>query len=162
MKTRNSLYTLNSTTKNLFVFIIQFLIFFFIIPCLIILSLSIYTIVKYHYLTNMYRLNILGHWGQTILLYQCYVSPFIVLISFKFKWKFLELFSVIYFGLLIYFLSDGSFKNNGDDNFLLVLFFPFIYFELMYENSYIRKIIGLNERFNIRHLVKKKFLKKNF
>jgi len=30
------------------------------------------------------------------------------------------------------------------------------------ENYYLRKIIGLNERFNIRHLVKKKFLKKNF
>ena len=163
MKIHKSLSTSKSIVKNLFYFITQLLIFFFIVPCLITIFLSIYTIVKYDYFTNMYKLNILGNWGQTITLYQCYISPVLILVSIKFKWRILEFISVIYFGLLMYFLSGYSFKTNGnDDNFLLVIVFPFIYYELMYENSYLRKIIGLNEKYNTRHFIKKKFLKKNF
>lgn len=142
-------------------FVLQTTIHYVIIPILIFLGMISYFKLKFGNLINMVDIYINNDLGDTLVIFQSFGSPLLILLSRRFKWKYLEFWSVIYLGFLIHYLIDGGLYVSGDDlidpSFLFL--FPIVYYELIYENSYLRSLIGLNSRFNLKKNLKEFFQK---
>lgn len=142
----------NNILKKIFSFVVQTLISLFIIPSLIFLVISLYSTFILGSFVEMRKLNILNNGGYTIILYQSFISPFLVVLSKYCRWKYIEFWYVIYCGLLVSYLLNGTIESTENNvigpefNFI----FPFIYYELFYESSDLRNFIGLKNRYNVR------------
>jgi hypothetical protein len=139
--------------KGVIHFSYQTVSFFILIPVLIIFVLSIFSVIYFGSILKLNQLNISGNMGMTIVLYTSFISPFLIYVSKKYKWLYFEFWSVIYLGIFIIYLYNGSLEYNEHPEFNLI--FPFIYYELMYENSQLRKLVGLNSKYNLKKFFKK-------
>ena len=143
----------NRSGKGVIHFVYQTVSFFILIPVLITLVLSIFSVIYFGSISKLNELNILGNMGMSIVLYGSFISPLLIYLSKKYNWLYFEFWSVVYLGIFITYLYNGSLEYNEHPEFNVI--FPFIYYELIYENSQLRKLVGLNSKYNLKRLFKK-------
>jgi hypothetical protein len=162
LNSTNDIKTKILQKKNLRIivkFVFQTTIHYVIIPIVITIGMIVYSLIHFGYLTGVVNIYINDNLGDTITVFHSMVSPILIFLSRRFKWKYLEFWSVIYLGILLWYLINGElyYSPDGLIDPIFLFLFPIIYYELIYENSYFRSLIGLNSRFNL-----KKFLKDFF
>lgn len=140
-------------------FILQTVLFFFGIPFLISCLLILYSIVKYENLSGFKNLLLLEDVGLSIVLYQSFLSSLFIIIFKKFKFKYLEFWSVLYITLPIYFIINGRLnyepgdEYGGGEAFFLMFFTTLIYYELFYNSYLVRGLLNINNRYSLKYLI---------
>lgn len=148
-------------------FVLQTILFFCGIPFLISFILVLYSIVKYDNIIGFKNLLLLEDVGMSIVLYQSFLSPLLILIFKKLKWIYIEFWSVFYLTLPIYYIINGRLKYEpgdefgGGEGFLLIFITTIIYYELFYKTYLVRQILNINERFGLKIIISKIFKSKS-
>jgi len=147
---------LNSFIK----FVLQTILFFCGIPVLITLLLFVISIIKYGYFLGFRNLLLLDDVGLSLILYQSFLSPLLIVLFKKIKWIYIEFWSVFYLTWpILYFINGSLHFYPGNDlepmNFLFINFTSIIiYYELFHKSYSLRKLLKINEKFSLKKLFK--------
>ncbi len=140
-------------------FVLQTILFFCGIPFLISFILILYSIVKYDNIIGFKNLLLLEDVGMSIVLYQSFLSPLLILIFKKIKWVYIEFWSVLYLTLPIYFIINGRLnyepgdEYGGEEAFLLMFCSTLIYYELFYNTYLFRDLLNINNKYSLKNLI---------